>query len=126
MSTSWMRTLKSYFDSIPHDLLMARLKGKIADGSLLSLIQSFLQANIMDGTKEWTPQSGAPQGAVLSPLLSNIYLDPLDHLMAANGIEMVRYADDFVILCRTKTEAERAMALVQDWVQTNGLTLHPT
>jgi RNA-directed DNA polymerase len=118
--------LKGYFDSIPHDGLMSRLREKIADGSVLSLIAAFLKANILDGLEEWTPMTGAPQGAVLSPLLSNIYLDPLDHLVARSGFEMVRYADDFVILCRTADEAARALELVQTWVSANGLTLHPT
>ncbi|MHB1037624.1 MAG: group II intron reverse transcriptase/maturase, partial [Pirellulales bacterium] len=118
--------LKSYFDTIPHDRLMARLKTKIADGPVLTLIESFLKANICDGLAEWTPESGAPQGAVLSPLLSNIYLDPLDHLMAEAGFEMVRYADDFVILCRTPEDAQRALELVRKWTEAEGLTLHPT
>jgi RNA-directed DNA polymerase len=118
--------LKGYFDSIPHGPLMRRLQEKIADGPVLSLIESFLKARIMDGLEEWTPASGAPQGAVLSPLLSNIYLDPLDHLMAQAGFEMVRYADDFVVLCRTPGEASRALELVRTWVSDNGLTLHST
>lgn len=118
--------LKGYFDSIPHDRLMSRLQTKIADGRVLSLIAAFLQAGILDGLDEWTPTSGAPQGAVLSPLLSNLYLDPLDHLLADSGFEMVRYADDFVILCRSRADAELALALVQTWVSDNGLTLHPT
>ena len=86
--------LKSYFDSIPHDRLMDRLKEKIADGPVLSLIEKFLQAKILEGMSHWTPQIGTPQGAVLSPLLSNVYLDALDHLMAHEGFQMVRYADD--------------------------------
>jgi RNA-directed DNA polymerase len=118
--------LKGYFDSIPHDRLLIRLKEKIADGPVLSLIESFLKAQIMDGLEGWTPTTGAPQGAVLSPLLSNIYLDPLDHLVARSGYEMVRYADDFVILCRTPEEASRALELVRTWVSDNGLALHPT
>jgi RNA-directed DNA polymerase len=118
--------LKGYFDSIPHERLMDRLKEKIADGRVLSLIESFLKAKILEESSQWTPQSGAPQGAVLSPLLSNVYLDPLDHLMAQEGFQMVRYADDFVILCRTAEEAQRALALVQAWVAENELTLHPT
>jgi RNA-directed DNA polymerase len=118
--------LKGYFDSIPHDRLLARLKDKIADGRVLSLIDSFLKASILDGADSWTPEAGAPQGAVLSPLLSNIYLDPLDHLLAQSGFEMVRYADDFVILCRTAAEAAKALALVTQWTTDNGLTLHPT
>lgn len=118
--------LKSYFDTIPHGPLMARLEEKIADGPVLRLIESFLKADIMDGLANWTPEEGAPQGAVLSPLLSNIYLDPLDHLLAAQKIEMVRYADDFVLLCRTAEDAQHALAIVQQGVTDNGLTLHPT
>jgi RNA-directed DNA polymerase len=118
--------LKGYFDSIPHARLMARLGTKIADGRVLSLIESFVQANILDDAAEWTPEAGAPQGAVLSPLLSNIYLDPLDHVVAQAGYEMVRYADDFVILCRTAEDAASVLERVQRWVAENGLTLHPT
>ena len=117
--------LKRYFDTIPHERLMQRIREKVADGRLLKLIESYLKAGILEDLREWTPTEGAPQGAVLSPLLSNIYLDPLDHLMAARGFEMVRYADDFVILCRSKAEAERALDEVKAWVEANGLTLHP-
>ena len=118
--------LKSYFDTIPHDRLMDRVRERIADGRVLSLIESFLKAGIMDGLKEWEPEMGAPQGAVLSPLLSNIYLNPLDHLMVVWGYEMVRYADDFVILCRSQAEAEQALAKVRQWCEAEGLTIHPT
>jgi RNA-directed DNA polymerase len=118
--------LKSYFDTIPHDRLMNRLRARIGDGRVLALIESFLKAGIMEGLKEWEPETGAPQGAVLSPLLSNIYLDPLDHLMASRGWEMVRYADDFVILCRSQAEAEQALAYVGQWCEAEGLTVHPT
>jgi RNA-directed DNA polymerase len=118
--------LKGYFDSIPHDRLMKRLEEKIADGPTLRLIDGFLKADILDDAARWTPEAGAPQGAVLSPLLSNVYLDPLDHLMLEQGIEMVRYADDFVILCKTAEDAVRALEIVRQWVADNGLTLHPT
>jgi len=118
--------LKSYFDTIPHDRLLERLRERIADGRLLKLIESFLKAGILDGLKEWEPEAGAPQGAVLSPLLSNIYLNPLDHQMAAGGYQMLRYADDFVILCRSQAEAEQALVLVRQWCEVEGLTLHPT
>lgn len=117
--------LKSYFDTIPHDLLMKQIARRVVDGPVLKLIESFLKANIMEGLDQWTPTAGAPQGAVLSPLLSNIYLNPLDHLMAGRGYEMVRYADDFVILCRTKEDAEAALAQVKQWTAQAGLTLHP-
>lgn len=118
--------LKGYFDTIPHERLMARLREKITDGALLKLIESFLKADILDGMERWTPEAGAPQGAVLSPLLSNIYLDPLDHLLARQGYQMVRYADDFVILCRTAEEAASALEVVRQWVMENELVLHPT
>lgn len=117
--------LKGYFDTIPHDQLMERVKEKISDGPVLKLIESFLKADIMFGTERWTPEKGAPQGAVLSPLLSNIYLNPLDHLIAASGFQMVRYADDFVILCRTMEEAQQALDVVRTWTEAAGLTLHP-
>lgn len=118
--------LEKFFDTIPHERLMKRLQERIADGSVLRLIASFLQAGILDGMTEWTPEAGAPQGAVLSPLLSNIYLNPLDHVVALVGLEMVRYADDFVILCRTAEEAARALELVRQWVADHGLTLQAT
>ena len=118
--------LKSYFDSIPHDLLLARLREKIADHAVLALVTLFLTQRVMDTAKGWTPETGTPQGAVLSPLLSNICLDPLDHLMARSGACMVRYADDFVILCGTQIEAASALALVAEWTGRVGLTLHPT
>jgi RNA-directed DNA polymerase len=117
--------LKSYFDTIPHDRLLMRIGEKISDSRILALIEAFLKQGVMDGLREWTPEEGSPQGAVISPLLSNIYLDPLDHLMAAAGFAMVRYADDFVILCRTAEEASSALALVEQWTAEAGLTLHP-
>jgi len=117
--------LKSYFDTIPHDRLMQEVGKRVADGRVLKLIEAFLEAKIMEGLDQWTPMAGAPQGAVISPLLSNIYLNPLDHLMAGKGYEMVRYADDFVILCKSRQEAERALEEVKRWTAQAGLTLHP-
>jgi RNA-directed DNA polymerase len=118
--------LKSYFDTIPHVALMKRVETRIADGRVLRLIESFLTQGVMEEMKTWTPTAGSPQGAVISPLLSNIYLDPLDHEMVTRGYEMVRYADDFVILCRRREEAEAALHHVQTWTTLAGLTLHPT
>jgi RNA-directed DNA polymerase len=117
--------LKRYFDTIPHGKLMDQVGARVADGRVLNLIRSFLEANILEGLESWTPMAGAPQGAVLSPLLSNLYLNPLDHAMEADGYAMVRYADDFVILCRTRDQAERALERVREWVSQAGLTLHP-
>ncbi len=117
--------LKSYFDTIPHNRLVAQLETLISDGPVLALLRSFLQQDIMKGMACWKPTTGTPQGAVISPLLSNIYLHPLDLLMEQSGRKMVRYADDFVILCRTDDEAMAALREVQAWVTANGLTLHP-
>ena len=88
--------LAGYFDSIPHDCLMARIEAKVSDGRVLDLIRGWLKADILKGLETWTPTRGSPQGAVISPLLANIYLDPLDLVMAARGYRMVRYADDCV------------------------------
>jgi RNA-directed DNA polymerase len=117
--------LKSYFDTIPHDRLVARIEEHVIDGGVLDLIRGWLKADILKGLDRWTPTAGSPQGAVISPLLANIYLDPLDKLMAARGYRMVRYADDFVILCRTREAADAALDEVRAWVEANGLTLHP-
>jgi RNA-directed DNA polymerase len=117
--------LKSYFDTIPHDRLMELIRQKVADSRVLSLLEAFLRQGVMDGLREWTPEEGSPQGAVISPLLSNIYLDPLDHLMAQQGFQMIRYADDFVIMCRSREEAEQALDAVRQWTAQAGLLLHP-
>lgn len=117
--------LKSYFDSIPRQPLLERVQEKVSDGRVIKLLASYLEQGVLEGLASWTPTAGTPQGAVISPLLSNIYLDPLDHLLAARGVEMVRYADDFVILCRTEAEARQALSWVQDWTASNGLSLHP-
>jgi RNA-directed DNA polymerase len=118
--------LKSYFDTISKSRLISHLRGKVSDSRVLRLVEMFLEQGVMDGLREWTPETGTPQGAVLSPLLANIYLNPLDHLLDDAGLALVRYADDFVILCKTREEADRALALVQSWVVENELTLHPT
>ena len=124
---SWVvdADLKSYFDTIPRVELLARVKAKVSDGRILRLLEAFLTQGVLEEMNLWTPEAGTPQGAVVSPLLSNIYLDALDHEMAGKGIEMVRYADDFVVLCGTEGEAQQALAEVQQWTVQAGLTLHP-
>jgi len=118
--------LKSYFDTIPHDRLLARVKERVADGRVLALVESFLRAGVLEEAKGWQPtERGTPQGGVISPLLANVYLDPLDHQMEQAGFAMVRYADDFVILCRSEAEAQVALAAVRQWVSGAGLTLDP-
>jgi RNA-directed DNA polymerase len=119
--------LKSYFDTIPHERLMERVGEKISDGKVLSLIEGMLQAGVMDTVEGWqATKQGSPQGAVISPLLSNIYLNGLDWKMARNGFEMVRYADDFVVLCASQEEAQKAFEEITQWVEENGLKLHPS
>lgn len=116
--------LKGYFDSIPHARLLARVAERISDSRVLALIDGWLKQDVVQELKRWTPTGGTPQGAVLSPLLANIYLHPLDQLMLSRGYKMVRYADDFVVLCRSAHEAQQALAEVQRWVSDNGLELN--
>jgi RNA-directed DNA polymerase len=117
--------LKGYFDTIPKDRLLDIVEQKISDRRVLGLVKQYLDQGILEELRTWTPEAGVPQGAVLSPVLANAYLNPLDHHMAQLGFQMVRYADDFVILCRTREEAEAALTVVQQWVDLHGLTLHP-
>jgi RNA-directed DNA polymerase len=117
--------LKSYFDTIPHGQMIERVESKVADGRVLNLIKAFLNQGVMSEGERLAPEAGTPQGGVVSPLLANIYLDPLDQLMARTGYEMVRYADDFVILCQSEAEARQALEMVQQWTTEAGLMLHP-
>ena len=117
--------LASYFDTIPHDKMLEGVAKKVTDSRVLKLVEAMLKQGIMEGMACWKPTDGTPQGAVISPLLSNIYLDPLDHEMAKRGYEMVRYADDFVILCRSEGAAREALKRVQQWTAIAGLQLHP-
>ena len=117
--------VKSYFDTIPHDLLMERIKEKVSDGMVLRLIELFLKQEIREDMKSWNPISGTPQGAVLSPLLSNVYLHQLDLTLHQNGFKMIRYADDWVVLCQGMGEAKAALSLIQSWIDQNGLQLSP-
>ena len=117
--------LAGYFDSIPHEKLEERLEERIGDGRLLGLLAGWLRQDVMHGLERWTPTGGTPQGAVVSPLLANIYLHPLDKLMTERGYRMVRYADDFVILCQSAKQAAEALNEVRAWTEGNGLTLHP-
>ncbi len=118
---------KSYFDTIPHERLMALVEQRIVDGSVLALLEQCLKAGVLEELRGWQPtERGTPQGAVISPLLANLYLNPLDHEVAKRGWAMVRYADDFVVLCRTKEQAETVLTFLREWTGTAGLSLHPT
>jgi RNA-directed DNA polymerase len=118
---------KSYFDTIPHARLLGLVKRRVVDGSVLALLEQSLKAGVLEELKGWQPtECGTPQGAVISPMLANLYLNPLDHLMDQKGYETVRYADDLVVLCRSQGEAEQALAQLRQWSEEAGLTLHPT
>lgn len=116
--------IQSYFDRIPHEGLMQRIQTRISDGRILRLIEGFLKQDILAGIERWTPMQGAPQGAVLSPVLANIYLHPLDVHMSERGYRMVRYADDFVVLCQDQGQAQCALQEIRTWMEENGLNLH--
>ena len=115
--------LASYFDTIPHDRLIERLRARVSDGRVLDLVLA--QSGNHCGMREMDPAGGTPQGAVISPLLANLYLHPLDELMAARDLSMVRYADDCVVLCDSMEKAQEALALILAFADENGLTLHP-
>ncbi len=118
---------KSYFDTIPHQRLLELVKQRVVDGSVLALLEQSLKAGVLEELKGWqATECGTPQGAVISPMLANLYLNPLDHQMVKEGWEMVRYADDLVVLCRTREEAEQVLAYLREWSERAGLTLHPT
>jgi RNA-directed DNA polymerase len=117
--------VKSYFDTIPHNLLMERIRERVSDGKILHLIDLFLKQEILEDMKLWNPISGTPQGAVLSPLMANVYLHQLDLTLHRNGFKMVRYADDWVVLCRSMEDAKDALSLIQSWIDNNGLQLSP-
>lgn len=119
--------LKGYFDSIPQGKLLEAVGAHIADGALMEMIRKCLKQGVMELGKGWQPtEQGTPQGASLSPLLANIYLNSLDHQMAKAGKEMVRYADDFVVLCESEQEAKEVLEQIRQWVEQAGLILHPT
>jgi len=117
--------IQSYFDMIDHEMLLEEVERDIADGRVLELLRRYLKQKVFEGLRTWTPEAGTPQGAVISPLLANVYLHPVDVAVMAAGFSMVRYADDLVILCKTKGDAQRALKLLEAEVNRRKLTLHP-
>lgn len=117
--------IRSYFDSIPKTRLMKEVQEHISDGELLRLLDGYLNQRVMEGLREWETEKGTPQGAVISPLLANIYLNKIDQEMSIKGYEMVRYADDCVVLCREKEEAENALEMLRAMLSGRELELHP-
>ena len=117
--------IQSYFDTIAHDKLLERVKESVSDGRVLRLVDKYLKQGIVSQLSQWTPTQGVPQGAVLSPLLANVYLHSLDVELKAAGYRSVRYADDLVIACRSREEAESALAQMRRWCESHALRLHP-
>jgi RNA-directed DNA polymerase len=116
---------KGFFDSIPHEMIMRGLESKVSDGKILELVRAYLVQGVMDAGEIEIPEEGTPQGSVVSPLLANIALHGLDTLAEEEGYELIRYADDFVILCGDVEEAGSALEAVTEWTERNGLKLHP-
>ena len=101
--------LSKCFDMLNHDLLIKFVRKRIADGSILNLIEMFLKSGVMIGSNWQTSELGSPQGGVISPLLANIYLDEFDQEMKKRAHRIVRYADDILIFCTSKSGAENAL-----------------
>ncbi len=121
--------IQGYFDNINQDKLMMLVEMRISDKRILKLIRKCLQAGVMENGHLARTNLGTPQGGVISPLLSNIYLNVLDFLWENNGTqygELTRYADDLVVVCKTKRDAEQAMMLINAIMKKLDLTLHPT
>ena len=117
--------IESYFDTIEHGLLMNEVRRHVADGKVLDLLTSFLNQEVFESCQQWKPTLGTPQGAVISPLLANIYLHPVDVRLQQAGFEVVRYADDLVVMCRTESRAQQALSLLRECMDDRGLKLHP-
>jgi RNA-directed DNA polymerase len=117
--------VRKYFDTIPHQGLMNEVATRIADGRVLDLIEAYLHQGVLEEMQLWLPEKGTPQGAVISPLLANVYLHPVDLAMRQAGYTLVRYADDMVVLCRTREEAEAALVKLGELLEARGLQLHP-
>ena len=118
--------IQKYFDTIDHGLLMEEVKKEVSDGRVLRMIEKSLSRGVMETTKSYAAlEEGTPQGSVISPLLANIFLHPVDEAMTRAGYEVVRYADDCVVMCQTQEEAECAMSRMQQLIEQRRLTLHP-
>ena len=117
--------IQGFFDNLPHRVMMAALTRSIADGNILNLVQRFLTAGVLHNGVFKPTTVGTPQGGVLSPLLANIALHSLDQHLDQLGLRFVRYADDFVVLARTKRHAQEAQTLVAQHLDSLGLSLSP-
>ena len=117
--------IQSYYDTIEHDRLLAEVAKEVADGKVLGLIEAFLEQPVMEDHSKWTPEEGIPQGSTVGPLMANVFLHPVDEVLVREGYEVTRYADDLIILCKTKQEAQWALERLRKELVARGLTLHP-
>jgi len=118
--------IHGFFDNIPHSVIMTSLAAVVADGNILGLVEKFLRAGVMENGVFKPTSIGTPQGGVISPLLANIALNSLDWHLEAHGLRFVRYADDFVVLCRAEEQAKEALTIVEQHLSNRlGLTLSP-
>jgi len=124
---SWVvdADIRSYYDSIDHGRMMAEVAKEVSDGKVLGLVEALLQQPVMEEASKWTPEEGIPQGSTVGPLLANVYLHPVDEAMVRAGQELIRYADDQVILCKTEREAQEALVRLREELTGRGLTIHP-
>jgi RNA-directed DNA polymerase len=118
--------IQAFFDNISHDLILNCIAERVTDGNILLILHEFLSAGVMEGLQFHPTSSGTPQGGVISPLLANIVLDRLDQRLTQSGFRFVRYADDFVVLCRSHSQAQQALAFVDSFLRSElGLSLSP-
>ncbi len=115
--------IKGFFDNLSHEVIMEAVSAQVADGNILTLIEKFLRSGVMEEGVFKPTTVGTPQGGVVSPLLANIVLNHLDWTLHGHGLRFVRYADDFVVLCQTRRQAEEALVLVTRALNELGLSL---
>ena len=117
--------LRDFFGTVQHEPLINKIAEQVSDGRILKLVRQMLEAGYMESGKKHATPSGTPQGGVISPLFSNIYLNLFDHEMTGKGYRLTRYADDWVVLCKTQSEAFQAIRDAREILESLGLTLHP-